>query len=187
MIRGSLIHLRPARESDRRAVYEWMAHSDVTSFMFGPPLFPETPIPSWDEFCADYVSLFFDGSQPDVGRSYIIEHAGEAIGHVGYSQVDLGDGRVELDIWLRSAADCGHGYGNDTLRALVEHLHETMGITDFVIRPSPRNPRAIRAYAKAGFVVQSLSAEQQWAMYGPPDYDDTVVMIKKVVDSSRAK
>jgi diamine N-acetyltransferase len=87
MIRGRLITLRPACEGDRRRVYEWMAESEVTRWMMGPPLFPEAPVPTWDEFCADYVPLFLTGH----GRTSEVVHPevdGEAVGHVSYSEVD---------------------------------------------------------------------------------------------------
>jgi hypothetical protein len=93
MVRGFQVTLRPANLDDRGAVYEWMAQSEVTPSMMGPPVYAEAPVVTWDEFCANYVALFFDGSQPEVGRSYIIEANGAAVGHVSYSQVDM-DGRA---------------------------------------------------------------------------------------------
>jgi RimJ/RimL family protein N-acetyltransferase len=180
MIQGTLVTLRPAQERDRRPVYEWMAQSEVTPSMMGPPLYPEAPIPTWAEFCADYVSPFFSGSQPEVGRSYIIEHAGEAIGHVSYSQVDFNQGRAELDIWLRAEAICGRGFGPDALIALTNHLYATLGLSEFIIRPSRRNQRAIKAYSKAGFVPLPLSPAEQAALYGTTEHHDTMVMCKRI-------
>jgi ribosome biogenesis GTPase len=183
IIRGSVVALRPARESDRRAVYEWLAESDVTRSMMGPPLFPDTPPPNWDEFCEDYGPHFFDGTKPEIGMSYVIEVDGAAVGHVNYDGMDRARSTVELDVWLRSEAVCGLGYGPDALTALTAHLHEMFGITEFIIRPSARNPRAIRAYASAGFIPQELTGEQQAAMYGPGDYPDAVVMRKELSDT----
>jgi diamine N-acetyltransferase len=157
-----------------------MAQSEVTPSMMGPPLYPEAPIITWDEFCADYVPLFFDGTRPDFGRSYIIEVDNDATGHVSYSEVDLTQGKVELDIWLRSEEVCGRGYGSDALAALTCHLRETLGLTEFIIRPSRRNERAMKAYANAGFTLLPLSTEEQAAIYGPTEHYDTVVMCKKV-------
>lgn len=180
MIHGRLVTLRPAEDRDRRRVYAWMAESEVTRWMMGPPLFPEAPIPTWEQFCADYVPLFFDGTRPDFGRSYIIETDGEAVGHVSYSEVDLTRGQAELDIWFKSEAVCGRGYGSDTLVALTCHLRQALGLTEFIMRPSRRNERAIKAYAKAGFVLQPLSPEEQAALYGPTEHHDTVVMCKRL-------
>jgi RimJ/RimL family protein N-acetyltransferase len=180
MIRGSMVTLRPARESDRRDVYRWLAESDVTRCMMGPPLYPDASVPTWDEFCDDYGPHFFDGSREEVARSYVIEVDGEAVGHVNYDGMDPVRGTVELDIWLRSEGVCGRGYGSDALAALTGHLHERFGTTEFVIRPSRRNPRAVHAYEKAGFAPLPLSGEQQAEMYGPGDYTDAVVMRRRL-------
>ena len=180
MIRGSLVTLRPAREDDRCGVYQWLAESDLTPSMLGPPHFPDVPVPTWDQFCEDYGPHFFDGMRQEVGRSFIIEVDGEAVGHVNYDGMDLARGKVELDIWLRSSAVCGQGYGSDALLALTRYLHETFGVTEFILRPSRRNARAIRAYARAGFALLPLTNEQQARIYGPGDYCDTVVMHKRL-------
>ncbi len=180
LIRGSLVTLRPAQESDRRSIYEWMAESELTSSMMGPPHFPDAPVPTWEQFCDDYRPYFFDGSRPLAGRCFVIEAHGEPVGHLSYSEMDPVRGFAELDIWLRSEACCGRGYGSDAIGALTRHLSETFGITEFIMRPSRRNTRAIRAYARAGFVPLPLTYDQQAAMYGPGDYADAVVMQKKV-------
>jgi RimJ/RimL family protein N-acetyltransferase len=178
MIHGSA-SLRPARDHDRRAIYQWLAESDVTPSMLGLPHFPDVPIPIWDQFCEDYGPHFFDGTKREVGRSFIIEVAGEAVGHISYDGMDLVQGRAELDIWLRSSKVCGHGYGSDALAGLTRYLHATFGIVEFILRPSHRNLRAIRAYTKAGFAILPLTNEQQAAIYGPSDYGDTAVMCQR--------
>ncbi len=175
-----MVTLRPAQESDRRSIYEWMAESELTSSMMGPPHFPDAPVPTWEQFCDDYRPYFFDGSRPLAGRCFVIEAHGEPVGHLSYSEMDPVRGFAELDIWLRSEACCGRGYGSDAIGALTRHLSETFGITEFIMRPSRRNTRAIRAYARAGFVPLPLTYDQQAAMYGPGDYADAVVMQKKV-------
>jgi diamine N-acetyltransferase len=150
--------------------------------MLGPPTFPETPPPTWEQFVADFGPHFFDGSRPEVEASYIIETDGEAVGQVNY---EIGEtpaaGRfAELDIWLRAEADTGRGYGSQALDLLVRRLAERFALRTFVIRPSERNPRAIRAYEKAGFVRRPMPAEEQAARFGPGDYPDTVVMIREM-------
>jgi hypothetical protein len=45
MLKGNDILLREAEETDRRQVYEWLALSDLTPSMMGPPAFPDHPIP----------------------------------------------------------------------------------------------------------------------------------------------
>jgi len=177
VISDAEILLRPATLADRRAVYEWMACSDLTASMMGPPEFDEAPVPTWDEFCADYLPYFFNGSLPEVGRSYIIEHVDEPAGHVSYSRLaELPGPGAELDIWMRDASCCGHGWGSAALELLAQLLHEQFGVREMILRPSARNVRAIRSYEKAGFVQLEFTQDEQTARFGPGEYHDTVIM-----------
>jgi RimJ/RimL family protein N-acetyltransferase len=179
-IHGAKVTLRPARESDRLDVFRWLTASDSTSAMLGLPLYPEQPAPTWDEFNADYGPIFFDGSAPEIACSYIVEVAGEPVGQINYEMREGPARLAELDIWLRSLADTGHGYGSDALVTLTDHLQRTLGVDTFLIRPSARNPRAVRAYQKAGFVIQPMTTQRQIDAYGAGDYDDTVVLVKRL-------
>jgi RimJ/RimL family protein N-acetyltransferase len=157
-------------------MYQWLAESDATPLMLGPPGFPDAPVPTWDQFCDAYGPLFLDGTSPEVGRSFIIQADGEAVGHVSYDGMDSAPGRAELDIWLRSRKVCGRGYNSGALGVITRYLHEAFGAAEFILRPSRRSLRAIRAYEKAGFTLLPLTDEQQAEIYGPGDYVDTVVM-----------
>ncbi|MHC4252201.1 MAG: GNAT family N-acetyltransferase, partial [Planctomycetota bacterium] len=112
-LRGSRVALRPATEADRASVYAWLARSDLTPSMMGPPQFPDHPVPTWEEFCADYKPHYFDDSLPQAGRCFIIVVDDEDVGVVGYNRIDPTAAECELDIWLRSERDCGRGYGSD--------------------------------------------------------------------------
>ena len=63
-LRGRRIILSPASAEDARPIYEWLACSDLTATMLGPPTYPELPVPTWEQFRADYLDHFFDGSSP---------------------------------------------------------------------------------------------------------------------------
>ena len=77
MLRGPRIVLRPATETDRRSVYEWLACSDITASMIGPPHYLDHPVPTWEEFCADYDAHYFNDSALSRGRCFIIMLEGE--------------------------------------------------------------------------------------------------------------
>jgi RimJ/RimL family protein N-acetyltransferase len=61
---------------------------------------------------------------------------------------------------IPSARD--HGIGLDAARALVHYLFAEQGWRRVTVDPAVTNPRAIRAWGKAGFVV-----ERDW-----PDHPD---------------
>ena len=147
--------------------------------MMGPPTYPDVPLPTWEEFCRDYAPHFFDGSRSDRACSFIIEVDGESVGHINYDGLDTDRSIAELDIWMRSRTCCGHGYGTDAMVVLVRHLRERFAVETFIVRPSRRNQRAVRAYNKAGFRSSPLSPADQERVYGRGDYFDTTTLERK--------
>ena len=180
MIHGSKLSLRPAKECDRKKVYEWLTHSDVTPSMMGPADYPDHPIPAWENFCSDYLPHYFDDSAPYLGRCFIIVVGRKDIGVVSYNRIDRNKKETELDIWLCSEAYCGKGYGSDALETVCKYLHGIYGVIRFIIRPSARNKRAIAAYKRAGFKLHPITMERQIKGYGQPDVKDAVVLIKEI-------
>lgn len=172
-IQGKKVMLRPAAKEDRQFVFEWLACSDLTSSMLGPPDFPDNPVPTWEEFINDYSAHFFDGSNPGAGRCFIILVSGEPIGQVNYNEICAEDRSTELDIWLSHSRHTGKGYGTDALETLCKHLSEEFDIRRFIIAPSARNIRAVKSYRKAGFAEVTIIPD-----HFIPDYKDTVVMEK---------
>jgi diamine N-acetyltransferase len=190
MIKGKTITLIPARLNDRQDVYDWCYQSDVTKYHAGLPDYPDSPIPTYDEFFASddggYDVYFFTGEKPLSGRGFIIRNSEDApVGFISYCNFHLAQGISELDIWLSCEANCGKGYGVDALVTLSDYLHETIGIHTLIIAPSAKNTRAIRAYEKAGFqrTERPMSAflrPEYVPLYGEGDYgtDGTAIMVK---------
>jgi aminoglycoside 6'-N-acetyltransferase len=63
------------------------------------------------------------------------------------------EGTRGLDHFIGEAGMLGRGHGSAFIRAFIDELF-TRGVPRIVIDPRPDNPRAIRAYEKAGFVAQ---------------------------------
>jgi RimJ/RimL family protein N-acetyltransferase len=179
MLKGQLVILQPATPDDARPIYEWLVSSDLTSSMMGPPLFPEVPLPTWAQFCADYAPHFFDGLKPHIAQSFMIVAAGQSIGHINYDGLDATHRQTELDIWLRSFHHCNKGLGSDAIDVLVRYLNDKYSVQEFVLRPSRRNPRAIRSYERAGFVQVDMPMEEQTRIYGKGDYFDDVLLTRR--------
>jgi diamine N-acetyltransferase len=175
-IQGKRVVLRPASTEDESQILGWLLRSDITSSILGPPLFPERPVPRLDDPSQRLDPHYLDGTEPELGRCFLILVDGEPVGLVTYNDIVERDGRrqVELDIWMRSEAFCGKGYGTDALEALCGYLHEGFGVEQFMVQPSARSPRAIRAYEKLGFRRLELSIEAARELWGPNDYLDSV-------------
>jgi diamine N-acetyltransferase len=179
-ILGDRVVLVPAIAADQRQVYEWLACSDISSAMNGPPIYPDKPLPAWEEFCDADSHHYFDDSALELGRCYLILAHDEAVGQVTYNDIHqkYGRTRTELDIWMRSEKDCGQGFGTDALLTLCRYLSRRFGVQEFMVQPSARNPRAVRAYQKIGFRPLGISVEAARELWGPNDYADSVYMVK---------
>jgi RimJ/RimL family protein N-acetyltransferase len=182
-IQGERVVLQPATPEGERHILDWLLRSDVTPSLLGPPLFPERPLPSPDDPSERFDPHYLDGTAPHLGRCFLILVDGEPVGQVTYNDIMEWDGRkrVELDIWMRSESCCGKGYGTDALDALCGHLHERFDVQEFMVQPSARNPRAIRAYEKVGFRRLDLPLEAAGELWGPNDYFDSVYMVRTIL------
>lgn len=154
------LRLRPARLDERRTVYLGLCCSDTTALHLGAPDYPESPVPSWEEFQRDFETFYFEPDQSARGGVFFIERDdGETIGCACYACFHLQPGLAELDIWLVRRAWCGQGYGSAALRLLIDALAQDLGIREFIIRPAARNARALAAYRKVGFVDEPATVQ----------------------------
>ena len=101
-----------------------------------------------------------DGTDPTLGFIIVIDgaDAGYIQGyriddHPAYArQVAVGPGAARVDLLLGDPARRNAGWGAPVLRAFLRQIvFGRLGATTCVIGPAPDNPRAIRAYEKAGF------------------------------------
>lgn len=190
MIKGQNVTLVPSKLTDKRKVYEWLCLSETAKSHMGAPDFEDAPIPTWEEFEEDFKDYYFDGSKPNFGQLWIIKNENKEIGAICYSSFHLKEKKAELDIWMGTEKNCGRGLGTDAIKIFCEYLMGKYDINKFIIRPSKRNIRAVKAYEKAGFVkisdqdkdkvVKEYLLEEYLDIYGKGDYGigDDVVLIK---------
>jgi diamine N-acetyltransferase len=159
-ITGPKVTLKRAGGADRVRLYEWLIGSDLTANMMGGAMFPDYPIPSPAKFAADYPDHFYDGTRPYAGRMFIIAARGEDIGCISHGAIDLLNDVVELDIWLAERRIAGQGYGSEALIVLCDWLQANYGVNRFLVRPSRRSVKALRAMRRAGFRETDLPAQE---------------------------
>ncbi len=157
VIRGEKVILRSTTVNDISTVYKWATQSEATPFLHGE-LYGDH-IPTYQEFTRDWKRYYFDGSEPEKGRCFVILAGDKAIGQINYNEINRTNNSVELDIFIAEDANTGKGYGTDALRALSKYLFQNMNIQLCEIEPITKNPRAIRAYEKAGFEITRTFVE----------------------------
>lgn len=175
VIKGRLVQLRPASLEDRRMIYDWSHTSDIAPWIH----LSGDPIETFETWCDDWKACYFMDDSPELGRLFVIMHEDTPAGAIAYNDIDPKK-RVELDIWMRSEAHCGRGFGTDAIEALCAYLAAEFGVQIFMMQPSARNPRAIRAYEKAGFIKVPATPEEIQAEWGGVDHLDSVLMIREI-------
>ncbi len=138
--------MRPMTVDEIPIFYNWATQSDATHFWY-----EDGRVPAYEEFTRDWERHYFDGSEPEKGRCFVILVNDRPIGEVNYNDINREDNSVELDIIIAKDVDTRRGYGTDALKTLVKHLFQHLHIQLCWIEPVAKNARAVRAYEKAGF------------------------------------
>ena len=147
---GKRVTLRPATPEDEPQSPEMAVPFRHYPVLVGTASFREQLVPESGDSSKRLDPHYLDGTAPELGRCFLVVVDSEPVGQLTYHDIVERDGRrqIDLDIWMRSEAYCGKGYGTDALDALCGDLHEKLGVSQFMVQPSSGNPRVIRAYEK---------------------------------------
>ena len=151
IIHGEKVTLRPMTIKEIPTFFEWATQSDATPYWYGELQGDE--IPTYKQFHKDWKIHYFNGSAPEKGRCFVILVDYKAIGQINYNEIERGDNSVELDIIIPDDKHKNKGYGTDALQTLSKYLFLKMNIQKCWVDVIHKNPRAIRAYQKAGFKI----------------------------------
>ena len=84
------------------------------------------------------------------------------VGTCAFSQLDGENGSALYHITIGEADAWGKGYGTEATQLMVDHAFGTLGLHRIALYVFEFNERAIRAYKRAGFVVEGRSRESIW-------------------------
>lgn len=157
---GDLL-IRPFAKDDLPLMLKWLTDDRVLEYYEGRDV----------RFTMDTLSAHFLEEIPE-GFRVIIEHAGTPIGYgqayrlrgellEEYSYPD--DGRViyAMDQFIGEPAYWSQGIGSSFLRLMAAYLKAEKAAEVILLDPHKSNPRAVRAYEKAGFrIVKPLPAHE---------------------------
>jgi RimJ/RimL family protein N-acetyltransferase len=101
------------------------------------------------------------------------EETWKMIGNCGFFYYDRRNACTEFGIMIGEKSYWDRGFGTEAVRLLVRHGFETLNLNRIYLRVLETNPRAIRAYEKAGF---SHEGRQRQAEFRNGKYIDLLVM-----------
>jgi RimJ/RimL family protein N-acetyltransferase len=146
MIYGERIRLRHVEREDLLLFVNWLNDPEVRQ---GLALY--LPLSNAEE--ENWFEELLKRSKDE--QPLVIEARGEAgwvmIGNSGFFRFDWRNRSAELGIMIGDKRYWNQGYGTEVMRLLLQHGFKTLNLHRIFLRVFENNPRAIRAYEKAGF------------------------------------
>lgn len=95
------------------------------------------------------------------------------IGTIAFDHINWRIHAAEFGIMIGEKSYWNHGYGTEAVRLLLRHGFNTLNLNKIYLHVFDDNPRAIRAYEKAGF---KLDIRERQAEYKHGKYIDLLLM-----------
>jgi RimJ/RimL family protein N-acetyltransferase len=103
----------------------------------------------------------------------VLKDGDRHIGNCGFNEIDYVNRNAVFGILIGEKDVWGRGYGPDAARLILQHGFEELGLHRIGLEVYSLNPRAIRAYEKAGFVREGTLRE---SYFRHGQFHDTIVM-----------
>ena len=162
-----VVSLRPRTDEDLDLLYEIVADLDTWEERK-----PEAPRPMTRERFDATMLGAAGGDGPESALSFVIDVDGVAAGSATLFGFDLLSRHAEAGINLARSAR-GRGVGTAAVTQLVEFGFVRHNLRRIHLQAIASNVAAIRAYEKAGFVIEGRQREHAWVRGG---YEDIVRM-----------
>jgi len=168
MIIGDRVRLRAVEKDDLPRYVAWFNDSEVREY-----LEMILPMSSEDE------EEWYQNTRklPPPERPFAIDiRDGEEWQHVGscgFLHVDHINSQAELGISIGEKEYWGKGYGTETVLLLLKTAFEILNLNRVYLRVYEKNTRGIRAYEKAGFVLEGRLRDAKFSQGG---YQDVLYM-----------
>ena len=174
MIIGERVRFRGVERADIPKFVEWLNDPEVQEgILLHYPLSQADEENWFDRMLtrpADERVMAIECKEQEPDRS------GEAwrfIGSCAFDHIDWHVRMAEFGIIIGEKKYWNRGYGTDAVRLLVKHGFETLNLNRIFLHVFDTNPRAIRAYEKAGF---TLEVRERQAEFKHGKYIDVLLM-----------
>lgn len=174
MIVGERVRFRGAERADIPQFVKWLNDPEVIQGILLRYPVSQADEEGWfDRMLARPVDERVMGIEV---REPASDGSGETWKLVGTCAFDHINWRVhtaEFGILIGEKSHWNQGYGTDAVRLLVQHGFDTLNLNRIFLHVFDTNPRAIRAYEKAGF---TLEVRERQAEYRNGQYIDVLLM-----------
>lgn len=158
MILGERIRLRAIERTDLAQFVEWINDPDVRR---GISSFLPLSLVREEHWFEEMLK------RPAEEHPFALEIQQEQkwilIGSCGLFDIDWISRKAEIGIMIGDKRQWNKGYGTETMQLILKHGFETLNLHRLYLKVYDTNPSAIRAYEKAGFVLEARLREAHFA------------------------
>lgn len=167
-LKGEKIFLRAVEEGDAGEIAVWLNDPEVTYYMF----YGQLPLSKekTKAFIEEHVN-----SPSNVVFMVCDLKSGEAIGFAGLYGIHLTARKAEFRILIGNKNYWGKGYGTEVTELLMFYGFDRLNLHRVWLGVTSENKGAIRAYEKAGYIVEGVLKED---IYRNSCFYDSVRMAK---------
>ena len=168
MIYGDRIRLRQAEHADLPTFVGWLNDPEVRhGIQMHLPMSMAREEAWFEEMLKRPLDTQILVIEAKKGKSWA------TIGTCGFHNIDTRVHSSEVGILIGDKTYWNKGYGTETMRLLLKHGFETLNLNRIDLMVYEDNPGALRAYEKAGFVLEGRLRQ---AHYSDGVYKDVLIM-----------
>jgi RimJ/RimL family protein N-acetyltransferase len=168
MIYGKRIRLRGVERSDIPKFYEWLNDPEVIE---GLSLF--LPMSMADEEKWFETAMQREGYEKPLTIEIKDGDGWRLIGNCAFFNFEWPNRCAEFGIFIGDKTTWNKGLGTETVEMILQHGFDTLNLNRIYLRVYSMNPRARRAYEKAGFILEGTMRE---GVYKHGRYADIHIM-----------
>jgi len=157
---GEKVLLRPFLLDEDAPALRWLLQDPEVGRLTGSVHEPADPEP-WDEAAEERMRAWYGTRHEQSDRmdlAVVDLTTGACVGEAVLNEWDSGNHSCSFRIAL-TAAGQDRGLGTEALRLIVGYGFERLGLHRISLQVLAFNPRARRAYERAGFVVEGIQRD----------------------------
>jgi diamine N-acetyltransferase len=163
MIYGERIRFRAVEKEDLPLFVVWVNDQEVRQGILLHNPISQTEEDSWYErMLLRPVDEHVMAIEAKLPADETGEQCWKLIGSLSFEQIDWHVRSAELGILIGDKSYWNRGYGTESVRLLLHHGFNTLNLNRIFLHVFENNPRAIRAYEKAGFILEGRERQAEF-------------------------
>jgi diamine N-acetyltransferase len=170
MIIGERIRFRGVEREDLPTFVNWLNDPEVMQGILIHHPYSQAEEENWYEgMIKNPIDEHVMGIEAQVRDNHLDEKPEQSgdfhwklIGSLGFTNIDWRNRSSEFGIMIGDKTYWNQDYGTEAVRLLVNHGFNTLNLNRIFLHVFENNPRAIRAYEKAGFIHEGRERQAEF-------------------------